>query len=134
MKETTMRMIFSTRVTALTQVETRATPADISVPNISTGNPVPIANTAGSAMPPVDLRDKGINTPKNRIALYGQKARAKIAPNGNPPIIPQSATFPPIEDSLPPPRLTVSLSMLSIISPITIRSGPKTLCWAMLSL
>jgi len=60
-----MRMIFSARVTALSQVETLVMPAAISVPNTKTGSPVPMANTAGSATPPADLRAKGINTPKN---------------------------------------------------------------------
>ena len=69
MIETIMRTIFSMRVTAFSQAETRATPADRSVPNTKTGSPVPMANTAGSVTPPEDLRAKGINNPKNRIAL-----------------------------------------------------------------
>ena len=67
--ETIMRKTFSTRATALSQVETLATPKDISVPNTKTGSPVPRAYTAGSATPLLDLRAKGINTPKNRTAL-----------------------------------------------------------------
>ncbi len=59
-----MRIIRSTRAMALSHVATPATPRDSSVPNIRTGNPVPIANTAGNATPPVDLRAIGIKAPK----------------------------------------------------------------------
>jgi hypothetical protein len=67
--ETIIRIIRSTRVIALSHEETPATPKDRSVPNIKTGSPVPMANTAGSATPPVELRATGINTPKYKMAL-----------------------------------------------------------------
>ena len=64
-----MRMTFWARVSLLNQEETRLTPKDMAIPNINTGSPVPMANTAGNAMPPADLRASGIKTPKYKIAL-----------------------------------------------------------------
>ena len=71
----------STAVTLFSHLETLVTPVDKRMAKTSTGRPVPIANTAGKVAPAVDLIAKGIKMPKNRIAVYGQNARAKITPN-----------------------------------------------------
>ena len=103
------------------------TPSDNKVPKIKTGTPVPIAKKAGKVIPSAVFSASGISTAKKRTALYGQNARAKSAPRGNPPIIPQSATLPPIADSPAPDLLRKGiLSIINIKIPITIKNGPIT--------
>ena len=55
---------------------------------IITGIAVVAANIKGSKYPNGETTHTGTIMPKNKIALVGQKAIVRIAPNKNAPILP----------------------------------------------
>ena len=94
---------------------------------IITGRPVARANTEGIKIPSEYFNAKGINIPKYKTALNGQKAKANKTPSKKAPKYPFSDNFSFILFIFSPDFNEGSFMIFNIINPIKISKGPKIL-------